>query len=127
MIKLKLTKNQLQILCSWTKPAFFEFEGIEFVCVSEFHIAAHSFNLMAIGERATKLYLFGHKEKYSISLTTSEGCSLLEHIKIYAAHPGTYDGHIAELIKTDLHYQLINYQKRFYGEYKTKELAGAGN
>ena len=122
MIKLKLTNEQLFCLCSFTWPAMYEARANHNIQKQNFFYLDFLFNLMQVGEKASKLYLFGNKKTYSISLNYYEAASLMTHTAMLQREiRGGYNIYVAELIKTALHQQLTNYKTRFYGSHQTKK------
>jgi len=116
MIKLKLTNEQLYALCSFTRPDKFEAKVNFYISKQNFAYLDCLFNVIQIGERVSKAYLFNRNKKHSISLNYSEAASLLAlSVTLQKENLGGYNQHVNEVIKASLHQQLTNYQTRFYG------------
>lgn len=130
MIKLKLNRDQLQTLCLFTNPAIYEAKistRIEWQDLSDLDML---FNIIQIGETCSKKYLYTFKDTYKINLKYTEGASLLKHTYKLAIHFDTvsYEYNFIQILRQELHQQLTNFQRRFYGQTNRQHLiAGADN
>lgn len=129
MIRLKLNRDQLYSLCGFTNPAIYEAKVDQCIQWQNYTELDALFNIIRIGEMVSKKYIYTLKKKYSISLNYSEAASL--HVHTYTLTNGldplSYEHNVAIIIRAELHFQLTNYQKRFYGQTNRQNILSAGD
>lgn len=129
MIKLKLNRDQLQALCAFTNPMTFEVKVVNAIDFLNYSDLDMLFNIIQIGEKASKKLLYSFKNKYSITLSYSEGSSLLSHVYELKSElePLSYEHNVALILNTELHRQITNFQRIFYGQSNRQSQLIAGN
>jgi hypothetical protein len=129
MIKLKLNRDQLLTLCSFTSPAIYEAKVDLLISSKDFSDLDTLFNLIQIGEMAYKKWLFTNKKKYNISLKYAEAASLLSHTYTLERllDQVSYEHNVMIIIRQELHQQLTNFQRRFYGQPNRQSLLTGAN
>jgi hypothetical protein len=128
MVKLKLNRDQLYALCSFTNPVLHEARinhCIEWQNYTELDML---FNLIQIGEAVSKKYLYTVKSNYKISLKYGEAASLLSHTYTLQQNLDqlSYEYNVMIIIRQDLHQQITNFQRRFYGQTNRSNLLAGG-
>ena len=129
MVKLKLNREQLYTLCKFTNPVVQEARIIHCIEWQNYSEMDMLFNLIQIGEAVSKKYLFTVKSKYSISLKYAEAASLLSHT--YTLEQSldqlSYEHNVMLILRQELHFQITNFQRRFYGQTNRQNLLTGAN
>ena len=120
MIKLKLNRDQLYVLCIFTNPATYEDKVCKCISIGNFDDLALYFNLIAIGEKVSKQYLFTNKNKNSIRINYAQAASLLNQTYNleFFYEEASYEWCVIQTIRAELHQQLANFQRKYYGQQK---------
>lgn len=129
MIKLKLTREQLFVVCGFVNPADLEQKVNHEISWNKFHDLDRLFTLIQIGESLSKKYLFTCKNTYKISLKNAEAAALLSHTcKLeQSLDPLSYEYNVMQVIRQGLHQQVINFQRKYYGRSNGENLAIGGH
>ena len=129
MIKLKLNRSQLQALCMFTNPAAYEYKVMLNLTWENLGEVDRLFNIIQIGESATKKWFYSHESKYNIKLKLSEAASLYIHTYALAENYEalSYESNVLLMIRHSLHQQLTNYQRRFYGSENGTGITNGGD
>ncbi|PLW90011.1 hypothetical protein [Mucilaginibacter sp.] len=128
MVKLKLNREQLYTLCGFTNPAVHEARANHCIEWQEFTELEMLFNLIQVGEMVSKKYLFTVKHKYNISLKLAEAASLLNYTNVLeqTLDQLSYEHNVMLIIRQALHFQITNFQRRFYGQPNRQNLLTGG-
>jgi len=125
VIKLKLTRSQLEVLAKIFNPVSAESaverstKSFEVLCL------ASDLLLLEVAEKLVKKFFFALSDKNKLSLTYAQGTAFM--IGIIKQERIEENGYIIPLlqeVKDTLHHQLFNYQRRFYDTTKTSGIAG---
>jgi hypothetical protein len=126
MIKLKLTRSQLFTLCRFTNPATYEAKVMAAIKFTDFKQLPQLYTIIQIGEAVSKKCLYSIKDKYTVSLKYAEGAALFAHtFSLLYEYPGAYEQNMIQILRSETHKQLCNYQKRFY-EYPNRQNLNSG-
>lgn len=129
MIKIKVTRDQLQALCAFTNPAILEAKAGIAIANKNFNDLDTLFNLMKIGEMLSKKWLFTFKSSYKIGFNHAEAASLFKQLTIllWDFDEKSFEYNVLLIVTQDLHNQLTNFQRRFYGQSNRQNLLNGGN
>jgi len=129
MVKLKLNREQLYTLCGFTNPAVHEARVNRCIAWQEFNELDMLFNLIQVGEMVSKRYVFTVKPKYNISLKYTEAASLLSYTNELeqTLDQLSYEHNVMLIIRQALHFQITNFQRRFYGQTNRQSLLTGGD
>jgi len=113
MVKLKLNREELQVITLCTNPRLLEQRILGSIKNQHLTDLEYLFILMDIGEKLTKKFYFSCKPKNNISLKPAEVAAYLTYMdELQAGRWDPYTGNVIEQVKNQLHQSLTNYKQR---------------
>jgi len=123
MIKLKLNRSEMQVLCTCTNPQMLEKKILGHINAGRLIDLEYLFLLVDIGEQLTKKYFFNLKDKTTISLKWSEASAYLAYMtELEMGNFDAYSINVFRTTKTNIHKCLTGYKQRIYDH--TRATAG---
>jgi len=123
MIKLKLDRAEMQVLCSCTNPQMLEKKILAHIHKGRLIDLEYLFLLVDIGEELVKKYFFSLKDKTTVSLKWSEASAYLAYMT--ELEMGDYDAYslnVFRSIKAQIHQALACYRQRIYDHTRAANL-----
>ena len=115
MIKLKLTRDELQCICWLCNPIYVDGQVLLCVKTNNFDTLNDLFSLIEIGEKAAKKFLFDHKKSYKLNITYAQAAAFYNHADWNELTlSDQYKQLLITRIKSEIHLAFTNYQRQYY-------------